>query len=181
MKPEEVVVLIAQILGFVAMEFNIFSYQAKKGKGILVVQTVGATIWSTHFLMLGGLSGSLMNLISLPRNFIYANKEKSKLFSSKFIPFIFSFLYVVAGAIVLIIYKDLIDFLPVVAMCIQTFAYHSQNEKIIRLFSLISQPIWLIYNVFKLSIAGVVCEAFTIVSIIIALIINKKKKEETAQ
>lgn len=177
MTPEQIVFLIAQILGFIAMGFNIFSYQVKSGKGITVVQTIGSTIWATHFLMLGGLSGSLMNMVSIPRNFAYSNKEKYPLLKKKVVPLFFSFLYVIAGVIVLIAFKDFIDLLPVTAMVIQSFAFHTQNEKLIRYWSLLSQPIWLIYNVFKFSIAGVLCEAFTIVSIIVALVINREKKD----
>ena len=181
MTPEEIVFLIAQILGFLAMGLNIFSYQAKSGKGILIVQTVSASVWSAHFLMLGGLSGSLMNLISIPRNFVYSSREKYPLLKKKAVPSIFSILYVIAGVIVLITFKDFLDILPVFAMVIQAFSYHTQNEKLIRLWSLVSQPIWLIYNVFKFSIAGVLCEAFTIVSIIIALVINRDKQQKTAR
>ena len=56
-----------------------------------------------------------------------------------------------------------------VAKMISTMAFGNKNLLVVRLLILVTSSSWLIYDLFSGSYAGVVCEALTLLSIVIAL------------
>ena len=174
--------MIAQILGLCGMVLNILSYQSKSKNGILIMQLVGSVFFSVSFFMLNAPVGAMMNAVAIIRAIVYANGEK--LHSEK-PAWLYGFItvYICIYAMSFFVFKTepvfrnfAVELLPVLAMSVATSSYMVGNAKVVRLFSFISSPLWLTYNIFNLSIGGIVTESVALISITVGLLRYDLKK-----
>ena len=187
----EIIEIIAQILGIFGMVFMISSYQVKSQRGLILVQLFGAVFFFLNFLLLGiasgmVLAGTVLNFIGIFRCIVFSNKEKFHANNKAWlVGFIIS--YFAAYALVFTVLGTeptplnlLIELLPVIGMISANVAFFKNDAKSVRLLGFITSPAWLIYDVIRLSIGGVITEVLSLVSIIVGLIrydIKKKGKE----
>ena len=167
--------LIAQILGIAGMTMNILSFLQKSQKKIIVIQFFGAALFCLNYLLLGSVTGCLLNVAAVFRAIVYSNKEK---FHAEHKGWFYGF-----SAIFVLIYiltfalfgkaptpaNFAIEVLPVVSMVIATYAFSLKNAAQVRKLGLIYCPMWLVYNCFVFSIGGILCEAFSICSILVGI------------
>jgi hypothetical protein len=69
----------------------------------------------------------------------------------------------------------LIELLPVVAMVVTTISFSMKNAASVRKLALIGSPMWLIYNVVFRTYGGVLCEAFSLVSVLVGMFCHDRK------
>lgn len=169
------------------MVIAILSYQAKKQRTFAGVQLVSTTLFAVSFLLLGAITGALLNFIAAVRALIYYNKQK--LHADKPI-WLACFIAAYLGAYALtftVFAKEptpinfIIEILPVIGMVASHLALYMKEDKAVRRFSLISSPVWLVYNIISWSIGAVLCESFSIVSIIIGIIRHDIDKGDKKQ
>lgn len=173
----------AQIIGIVAMFFNLFSYQQKTRKGAIICQLFGTILFTVNFFMLGATVGAIMNFIGALRAVIFINKEKLK---ADHVGWFIGFTVIYLASYVLtftVLDKEptavnfILEFLPVIGMVATTHSYRLTDAKAIRKFGLISSPVWLIYNIANLSVGAIICEVLSLASIIIGIVRLDKKKQ----
>ena len=173
--------VLAQIIGIIAMVFNILSYQGKKQKSVIALQLVGCTLFCLNYLLLGATVGGLLNIIGTVRSVVFLFKDKIKadrpifavLFSIAFFSVYILNFFVFGKEITA---KNLIiELLPVFASILLTLSYRLKSAAKIRLCGLISSPAWLTYNITVGSIGAIICEVLTLSSIIIGIIRHDKK------
>ena len=63
----------------------------------------------------------------------------------------------------------LIEILPVIGMTAMTVAFRCKQASSTRMLCLINAPSWLIYDLFNLSIGGIVCDSFSLISVIVGI------------
>ncbi len=175
---------IAQIIGIVAMFFNLFSYQQKTRKGAIICQLFGTILFTINFFMLGATVGAIMNFIGALRAVIFINKEKLK---ADHVGWFIGFTVVYLASYVLtftVLDKEptavnfILEFLPVIGMVATTHSYRLTDAKAIRKFGLISSPVWLIYNIANFSVGAIICEVLSLASIIIGIVrLDRKSKQ----
>ncbi|MCQ2446059.1 MAG: YgjV family protein [Clostridia bacterium] len=177
-----------QGIGIVAMALLIFSFQLKTKKRILTVQFFSSILFMIHFGLIGAITGSILNGIGALRALVITSRPKKWAMCKAWVPFFFV-CYVAAYAMTFLVFDKeptvgnlLLELLPVAGMIITTFAFLSETEKRVRRLSLINSPLWLAYNGINGSIGGTLVEAFSLVSILIAIyrydIRGEKKKAE---
>ena len=173
----------AQIIGIVAMFFNLFSYQQKTRKGAIICQLFGTILFTVNFFMLGATVGAIMNFIGALRAVIFINKEKLK---ADHVGWFIGFTVIYLASYVLtftVLDKEptamnfILEFLPVIGMVATTHSYRLTDAKAIRKFGLISSPVWLIYNIANFSVGAIICEVLSLASIIIGIVRLDKKKQ----
>ena len=177
--------LIAQAISIVAMAFNILSFQQKSSKGVILMQLCGGALFATSFLMIGSYVGGLLNTLAVFRAVVFANEKRFKA-KSIFWLYTFIFLFMVTYLITFTVFgtnftlkNAIIEVLPVIAMTASTISYRFGSASKIRAFWLISSPSWLIYNCFAFNIGAILCETFSICSIIIGVIRLDIKKDRS--
>ncbi len=167
--------LIAQIIGIVAMTMNILSFMQKSQKRIIVMQLFGGALFAINYLLLGSFTGCLLNVAAVFRAVVYSNKEK---FHAEHKGWLcgFSAIFLLTYILTFTLFgKDptpanfAIEVLPVVSMVIATYAFSLKNAAQVRKLGLVYCPMWLVYNCFVFSIGGILCEAFSICSILIGI------------
>ena len=177
--------IIAQVIGLVAMTFNIFSYQQKKKGTVIAFQFFGALFFSVNFFMIGGTIGGILNVVAAIRAIVFVNKDR---FHAEHIAWqiIFFFIFGLSYVSTFVIFKTpfdpfhaLIEFLPVIGLGATTISFRYHDSAMIRRFALISSPSWLIYNVVNFTLGGIVCEALSLVSVLIGIasLDNNRKGE----
>ncbi len=169
--------IIAQTIGIIAMIVAICSFQQRTQKRIVTFQFVSSILFSTHFFMIGAITGGILNAIGIVRAAIFAKRDTKAWAAHPLWIYIFSAIFIGVYALnftVLgttpILRNFLLEILPVIGMVATTIAFRMKKAAHVRIFSLISAPLWLIYNVANFSLGGILTEAFSLGSILIGML-----------
>ncbi len=175
--------IIAQIIGIVAMAFNILSYQFKKKSTVIAAQLLGGTFFAVNFLMLGATVGGILNILAVVRATVFLFKDKLK---ADRLPWLIGFAASYIAVYILNFtlfgkaptgFNLIVEILPVIGMLALNIGFMRKDASDIRKFGLISSPAWLIYNIIVGSWGAIICESLTLISIFAAMLrIDKPKK-----
>lgn len=158
--------IIIQSIGGIGLLCAIIAFQCKQHKNVMLFRTLNEIFFAIQYFCLASYTGVAMNLIGSVRNIIFAirvKKEKSTLIWQ----ILFSVMFIVIGILTT---KGIVSVMVILAKVVTTIAYSLKNTKYIRLLTLPTSICWLVYNIVCNSFAGILCEAFTICSIITAII-----------
>ena len=158
--------LITHLIGGLGIIASIISFQRKKHNSILFFRTLNEAIFALQFFMLGAYTGMAMNLIGCVRNSMFS-KQVAKGKKTTALTFIFCALFFSLG---LFTWQGPKSILIIVAKILSTVAYGNKNTTVVRTILFVTCSSWLIYNYCVFSIAGILCEAFTLVSLVIGII-----------
>lgn len=178
----EPIEIIAQVIGIIAMAFNILSYQPKNKNTILAMQLCGGVLFATNYLLLGAIVGGLINIISVIRAILFLFRDKLKTDRiGWFIPFFATYIGIyILNFTVLGVEPTLANFfielLPVIGATALHIGFCLKNSADVRKCGLVSSPSWLIYNVVAGSWGATLCEIFTLGSIFIGMLRHDKKQ-----
>lgn len=175
--------IIAQMIGIIAMIFNIISYQSKQQRRIIALQLCGGTLFAVNYLMLGATVGGVLNILAVIRAIVFLFKDKLK---ANRLPWLLGFISLYISVYVLnftlfgkevTLYNLMIEILPVIGMTALNIGYRLKEARDVRRCGLVSSPSWLIYNIAAGSWGAIACEVLTLVSIGIGMFrLDKKGK-----
>ena len=176
--------IIAQVISIAAMAFNILSYQRKTQRGIITFQFFGSGLFAVSFLMLGSVMGMLMNIVCVVRAVVY--RERERLHSDHILWLLFFIaLSVTTYILSFTVFGTepsarnlIVELLPVIGMTASTVSFRMKEARAIRLLGLINSPAWLIYNICVFSIGAILCEAISLISIIVGILRFDRKRTE---
>ena len=126
-----------------------------------------------HYLILGAYSGCITKVIAIFRDIFIVLKEKNKRLSSVLFLIIFLLIYV---GVSIYTFTNILSLFPLLAAIIYIIPTWLGNSKTVKKTALFCYVLWLIYNIYVLSIAGVTANIVSIVSIIIGLKRGMNKK-----
>ena len=177
--------IIAQSFGILAMGIALLSYQQKTQKKIVLFQSVSSFIFGVHFLLLPAITGSLLNFFGCFRAIIYSKRGQkwadhpAWLVLFILMPFILYAMSFLFFGIEPTIGNFLRELLPTLGMVATTISFRMKKAAQVRLFSLISSPLWLVYNCAPFTLGGVLTESFSLLSILIGILrLDLKKNKE---
>jgi hypothetical protein len=162
--------ILGQILGLCAMALIVISFQCKKPARLCIIQVCACLFFVLHYLFLGlngdaaAYAGMTQNAVGLLFRGVLALSEKKKSLLS---PLVLAGLCALSAVVAILTYPGrLIALLPVVANFACIGCMWTKNSNTIRVTQLaIISPFWITYNVFTLSVAGILTESFNLVSI----------------
>ena len=149
--------IISQIITLILYGILGVSYLQKNRNKVLIFNIVVDILHIVAMLLLKGYSGAAMGVVSLYRDIfllIYPKKKNNKKID----------MFILITSIVLIIilsfitYNGIFSTLSIVATLITTFAIWQKNMKYYKLLGVISSLLWMLYNVFVFSVAGIILE-----------------------
>ena len=168
--------IIAQAIGFLGTIVIVIGMQQKKYDRIVLCKISNELIASVHYLLLGGYTGMCINFASCFTNGVYWYRNK-KGKSTLVFQIMFGVMFVGLG---LLSWHGPISIFVILAKIISSVALGINNPRVIRILNLISNPCWLVYNIYMASIAGMISDSLVIASVLIAVIrldILKKEKK----
>lgn len=168
------IMLIGQILGIVAVILGFVTYQMRSPKALLIVNLITCGVFCAHYLLIGAISGFVLNALGIVRNLVYTNRDK-KIFSSPVWPYIFAVIMLIAG---LVTWQDWRTILMICALVINSVCLSLKNAQHIRYSLLITCPLVMLYDVLVHSYGGIIYEGMSIVSAVIGIIRFRRQKEK---
>lgn len=169
--------LLAQIIGFIGTIIIVFGMQQKKYGHIVFCKIFNEFIAAIHYFLLGGYTGMLINFASCFTNGVYWYRNKNGK-STLIFQIIFGIMFVILGALS---WHGPISIFVVLAKLISSVALGIKNPRTIRILNLISNPCWLIYNIYMCSIPGIISDILVIGSVVIAVVrLDILKKQNKA-
>ena len=161
--------LITQLIGVIAYIILAFSYFKKNKKDILFIQIFSTIGFAMHYYLLGGITATVCNLISLLIIIIIYfferhNGKNKKVLILSTIPLLI--------LISLFTYENIFSIFPIVASSIVLVSFIISNENTIRISGIISALCWMVYAIIYKSYAGIFFETFSAVSTFIAFLKN---------
>ena len=162
--------LLGQLWGFCAMALIVISFQCKKPARLCVVQVCACLFFVLHYLFLGlngdaaAYAGMTQNAVGLLFRGVLTLSEKKKALLS---PMVLAGLCAISAVVAILTYPGrLIALLPTVANFACIGCMWTKNSNTIRITQLaVISPFWITYNIFTLSVAGILTECFNLVSI----------------
>ena len=161
---------IAQGFGIIGLVIIVLSFQFKKNSSFFLLQGTGSFMFFLNFILIGAWGGALFNLCNLLRGLLFLKNAKK----------VWKLAVVEAAYAVCFVFSVIMDpspwqiflvALPCVALIIMSVFMWLGNSKRIRYCQIAcSSPAWIVHNIFNLSIGGLLCECFNIVSSIIYLV-----------
>ena len=159
-------IIIGQIMGWMAALFTFLSYQCKSHKKLIIVQCLSSFSICISYLFLGAWSGMILNVVCLIRNFIIYRKDL-KIFSYSFWPYALAALMGVTGALS---WQGPMSLLILVALVVNTLFLYFPNVQNLRKSIVVTSTMVLIYNAYFAVWGGVVNEMIAIISALIGII-----------
>ena len=159
--------LVANIFGIAAVVIFALSFQSKTRSKIISLNILSRVFYIAQYIFLFAFEGAAFDLIGAFATIPASKKDTGivKRYKTLILIAIFGTI-VIAGAL---LYKDLWSILPVVGVSLEIAALWVSEEKKIRIISFLSQPFWLVYNLRFLAFGSAFGNAFTMISILIAL------------
>ena len=162
---------IAQGVGFFGVILNFIIFQQKDRKRLLLTKLCSDAVWGIHYFLLGAYAGCAVAMVGFLREIVFYNKIKLK--SKAWVA-----LFVVVGvASALITQAGLYKIFPAIASALSVICFWQNKTSNSRLLALPVSACMMTYSFISGSVAGVINEIITIISVIIGiLIIDRKKK-----
>lgn len=172
------VYMIAQLIGVLGTIAVVIGMQQKKYNRIVFCKILNELFASIHYFLIGGYTGMVINFASCLTNGVYwyrITKGKSTLIFQ----ILFGALFVTLGALS---WQGAISIYVVLAKLISSVSLGIKTPRTIRFLNLISNPCWLVYNLYMGSVAGIITDSLVLASTIIAVVrLDILKKKEIAQ
>ena len=170
--------IISQGFALLSIIFDLIAAQRRKKADLLKMDTLAALCSSLHYAFLGAWSGLISKIVTTMRNGIAAYKAQNKRKSSKWLPVIFISLYIILGVIT---FDSPFSILPILAPSIYTIVIYNYDASVIRYAIVVTAIIWLIYDIYVLSIVGIVADIIITVNGLIAIYRYRKKQKKHHQ
>ena len=164
-------VIAGNIIALIGSILMTYSGLLKKKETIIIVQTIQIILFIISNLILGGITGAIINLISCIRNILcYKDKLKSK---EKI------FLILISIILALLINNiGFIGMLPIISTSIYTWFIDEKNIVKFKKLTIYTTVLWLIYDTYIKSYSSATFYLMTILSNIYAIYqlhVSKKK------
>jgi len=163
--------LLIQFIGFLGYSTLAFSYFKKNKKDILFIQMFSYIMFTIHYYLLSGITGSVCNFIGLIALILiylfdkYKFKNKNLLVLS-----IIPFLVVISC----ITFENIYSIFPIIASTIVIISFLTDSENIVRKVGVIAAVSWLVYAIVYKSYVAIAFEVITLISTTVAFIKNRR-------
>ena len=165
---------LGQAIGVIGVIIFFISYQCKNQKQLLFLQTISNAVMFVHYLLIGATSGYALAIASIVRNIVFYFRDK-KYLSSIIIPYLFAAIISVIGALS---WQGYYSLFLIVGLAVNTVFMAVKDINVLRISVIFTCALIFTYNVFVLSIPGMINEALSIVGAIIGLITYHVKNKK---
>jgi len=160
--------IIANGFGVLSTLCFIISFQIKSNKALFIIQSIANIFYGLQFYLLGA-TGGLFNMgMQILRNLLLLKIDDWKWLSWKGCAPLFcvpSLIYMIYN------WHGLLDILPFIAFTVGTFAFWTNNAKMLRLSELVCvSPCWLLYDFITGAYGGILTELVILGSVVVSII-----------
>ncbi len=156
-------IIIANIIAFIASILMAYTGILKKKSTIILVQTIQIALFVLSNLMLGGITGAIVNAISCVRNILCYKDKLGKLSKT---------LIVISTVVLSLIFNNLgiIGLLPIMATVLYTLFMDVKDIIKFKYLSGFISLLWGIYDIFIKSYSSAFFDFLTIITTLVSII-----------
>lgn len=154
-----------QAVGFVGLALSLLAFQFKKHGRIVLCKMLSELVFSIQYILLGAWTAAVLDFISVIRNLLFVGLVKKERSTTPVI-IIFGLFVVATGVFT---YDGFISLLPIASKLLTTVSYGMKNEKWLRIITLPSCILWIIYNLYVGSAAGALTDLLALGSLLLAM------------
>lgn len=170
---------IPQIIGLLAVVTFLLSYQQKKRKNIILLNTVSRCLYILQYVLLGAFSGAALDVLGAVSSVVAGKKHTGFIKKNTKATLIFmNTCSILVGGLIALYNKSWIDLFSLTGVLLHTSAFWISSEKVIRRVSLLGSPFWFVYNFLSRAYGSAIGDILTICSILIAMIRHKNADNE---
>lgn len=173
--------IISQVITVAYFAILNLSYLLKDRTKILTANFVAHIGQTVAMALLNGYTGAAMSVIMMLRDLTLLiqekRKEKGKEVSKKADLAILIITVVLMIILTIFTYNGPLSLLSVIATLVTTFSLWQKNVKMYKVLGMIAGVLWLAYNIFIMSIMGIILESTLIISSLIGYIKDVKKEK----
>ena len=136
--------LIIQLFGVLGSLFMVLSFWQKNKKNMLIFLMFDNLFYIVQYILLGALSGAIVNVIGFFRVLLFRKIEKNNNSKSNLILCIILLLYIVSG---IFTYSGINSLILIFVSIFYSFVLWQDKPSQIRIGSIIMLLIWCIYNI----------------------------------
>lgn len=161
--------LLANIIALIGSLFMVVASYVKSDKLCIMLQSVQIFMFVISNILLKGITGVIINALSLVRNILTYKRKLTKLLK-------YSLLILIVLLSIIFNNLGIIGYLPLIGTVIFTIFIDSKDNFKFRLSLTFSVFMWLIYDVYIMSYSSAVFDFFSFVGGIVTLIRSSKVK-----
>lgn len=159
--------ILIRCLGIAALILCIIPFQFKRHKHIVLCKMCSEILFAIQYFLIGpeAHTGAWLDLLSGGRNFLFyklVEKKRSTL------PVILIFSAIMLG-LGIYSWAGWMSLLPICAKLLTTVSYGMKNERLLRLITLPSCILWILYNIHVGGWEAVIGDALSLCSIVVAI------------
>jgi len=171
--------VLATVLGFLAVALFVLSYQMKTRRYIIALGAASRVLYVTQYILLGAFEGALLDIVGFLISLVCSQTER------KFVKRFFWPILILSNLTIVVVgiftYKNIFSLLAIFGVFLETLALWLKREKHIRFVSIFAAPCWLLYNFKSKAYGSVVGNVITLVSLAVAIlrydVLRKAKKK----
>ena len=173
--------IIAQIIGFIGVGIGILIYAGRTRGQILICKFTSDVLWFVNYLMVGGYTGALLNLIAMARESVFYYRDRKRWASHRIWLYVFMLLTLLSPIFEWIKIGGFswVPLLPATGSILAVISFYTRKPVIMRYFGLGAQAFWLTYGFMLMNISSIVCGLLTVLSAVIGMVREAMAKDRT--
>lgn len=157
----------AMIIGVVAVTFFLLSFQQKTRMRIIAFNATSRALYILQYILLGAFSGAVLDVLGIVASMLAGLKNHPRF--KKYMKLLIPLLYIAFIAAGVLTYTRFLDIFALVGVMLHTGAFFLDDERWIRILSLVGSPFWLVYNLTSLAVGSAIGDLLSICSIVVAI------------
>ena len=170
--------ILSQVFTIIMYILLATTYYLKDRKKILVLNFLGLVANIVVYILLNAWTGFAMTVVALIRNIIFIldeNKNGKRQNITRADIIILVILYVISVVSAVFTYDGFFSLLSVFATMLYTYSVWQKNTKIYKLLGIPTGILWISYNVYIMSIFGIILESVLLICSIIGYVLETRK------
>ena len=170
--------ILSQVFTIVMYVFIALTYYAKDRKNVLILNSIGSTAQGISYIFLNAWTGFGTCIISLIRNLTFLldekiNGKRENINKTDIITLVL--LCVISIILSVFTYEGFFSLFSVFATMLYTYSACQKKINIYKLLGIPNSILWLIYNIYVMSIFGIILESILLICTIIGYILEVRK------
>lgn len=172
--------ILSQIFTIIMYGLLGITYYAKDRKKVLIISFLSLIANAIAYILLNAWSGLAMCIVALVRNIIFLidekkNGKRDKINKKDVIILIILFIILIVSGI--FTYDGFLSLLSVFATALYTYSVWQKNTKIYKLLGIPIGILWVLYNIYIMSLFGIILEGTLLICSTTGYILETRKNK----
>lgn len=174
--------ILSQIFTIITYILLGITYYAKDRKKVLTISFLSLIANGIAYILLNAWTGLAMCILALIRNIIFLIDEKKngkREKNNKTDIIILVILYIILIILTIPTYEGFLSLLSVIATALYTFSVWQKKNNIYKLLGIPIGILWILYNIYIMSIFGIILETILLICSITGYLLEIKNMPKT--